>query len=115
MCLCGSRSCASGGWRRFWSAASRGPKVGVCRGVKPKVIAALQAKLEANEFTTAEQARRWLKKHHKVERPYISVWRWLKKIAGVLRVPRPIHSRKKPGAEQEFKEALLRKARSART
>lgn len=56
-----------------------GPKAGVCRGVKPQVMAALQAKLEASEFTTAEQARRWLKKHHKVDRPYLSVWRWLKK------------------------------------
>jgi transposase len=83
-----------------------GPKQGVCRGVKAKVIADLQAKLEANEFTTAEQARRWLKQRHKVERPYISVWRWLKKFGGVLRVPRPSHSKKKPGAEQEFKEAL---------
>lgn len=83
-----------------------GPKEGVCRGVKAKVIEALQAKLEANELTTAEQARRWLKKEHKVERPYISVWRWLKKLGGVLRVPRPSHSKKKPGAEQEFKESL---------
>lgn len=86
-----------------------GPKEGVYRGVKPKVIEALQAKLVANEFTTAEQARRWLKKEHKVDRPYLSVWRWLKKMGGVLRVPRPSHSRKKPGAEQEFKEALCAK------
>jgi transposase len=86
-----------------------GPKEGACRGVKAKVIAALQAKLEGHEFTTAEQARRWLKKHHKVDRPYISVWRWLKKFGGVLRVPRPSHSGKKPGAEQEFKEALCAK------
>jgi len=86
-----------------------GPKEGVYRGVKPKVIEALRAKLEANEFATAEQARRWLKKEHKVERPYLSVWRWLKKMGGVLRVPRPSHSRKKPGAEQEFKEALCEK------
>jgi transposase len=86
-----------------------GPKEGVCRGVKPKVIEALRAKLEANEFNTAEQARRWLKKEHDVERPYLSVWRWLKKMGGVLRVPRPSHSRKKPGAEQEFKEALCAK------
>src|SRR5829696_4783990 len=75
-----------------------GPKEGVCRGVKPKVIAALQAKLAANEFTTAEQARRWLKKHHKVDRPYISVWRWLKKFAGVLRVPRPLSLQKEAGS-----------------
>lgn len=83
-----------------------GPKEGVCRGVKPKVIEALRAKLEANEFNTAEQARRWLKKEHKVERPYLSVWRWLKKMGGVLRVPRPSHAKKKPGAEAEFKETL---------
>ena len=58
-----------------------GPKEGVCRGVKPKVIESLRSKLEANEFTTAEQARRWLKKEHKVDRPYLSVWRWLKNSA----------------------------------
>ena len=86
-----------------------GPKEGVCRGVKPKVIESLRSKLEANEFTTAEQARRWLKKEHKVDRPYLSVWRWLKKFGGVLRVPRPSHSKKKPGAEEEFKEALCEK------
>ena len=86
-----------------------GPQEGTCRGVKAKVMEGLRAKLEANEFATAEQARRWLKKKHRVERPYLSVWRWLKKMGGVLRVPRPSHSRKKPGAEQEFKEALCAK------
>lgn len=86
-----------------------GPKEGVWRGVKPKVIEALRAKLEASEFTTAEQARCWLKQKHQVERPYLNVWRWLKKMDGVLRVPRPSHSRKKPGAEEEFKEALCEK------
>lgn len=83
-----------------------GPQEGVCRGVDAAVITALRAKMEAHEFTTAEQARRWLKKHHQVDRPYISVWRWLKKSGGVLRVPRPSHSRKKPQAEQEFQEEL---------
>jgi transposase len=83
-----------------------GPQKGVCRGVEAKVLAALQRKLTANEFTTAEQARRWLKEQHQVDRPYISVWRWLKKCGGVLRVPRPSHSGKKPGAEQEFQAAL---------
>jgi transposase len=83
-----------------------GPKEGVYRGVEAKVMAALRRKLEANELTTAEQARRWLRQHHQVDRPYLSVWRWLKKLGGVLRVPRPSHSGKKPGAEQEFKAAL---------
>ena len=62
-----------------------GPKEGVCRGIKPKVIASLRAQLEAHEFTTAEQARRWLKQEHQVDRPYLCVWRWLKKFGGVLR------------------------------
>jgi transposase len=83
-----------------------GPKEGACRGVDAKVLRALRAKMEAHEFTTAEQARRWLKQQHKVDRPYISVWRWLKKCGGVLRVPRPSHSHKKPQAEQEFRAEL---------
>ena len=83
-----------------------GPKEGVCRGIKAEVIAELKAKLEANEFATAEQARRWLKKTHRVDRPYASVWNWLKKFGGVLRVPRPSHSQKEPGAEAAFQEAL---------
>ena len=78
----------------------------MCRGIKPKVIAARRAQLEAREFTTAEQARRWRKQEHQVDRPCLSVWRWLKKKGGVLRVPRPSHSQKKPGAEEEFQEAL---------
>ena len=91
-----------------------GPKEGVCRGVKAKVIAALQAKLEANEFTTAEQARCWLKARHKVDRPYISVWRWLKKFGGVLRVPRPKSLPEKAGSGAGVQRGTGRKARSSR-
>ena len=91
-----------------------GPKVGVCRGVKAKVIAALQAKLEANEFTTAEQARRWLQKHHKVERPYLSVWRWLKKFGGVLRVPLPESLQEKAGSGAGVQRRAGRKTRGPR-
>ena len=61
-----------------------GPKEGTCRGVKAKVIEQLKGKLEAHEFANAEQARRWLKKAHGIERPYASVWNWLKKFGGVL-------------------------------
>ncbi len=89
-----------------------GPKEGTCRGVPTKVLDQLRARLEANEFANAEQARRWLKKAHGIERPYASVWNWLKKFGGVLRVPRPSHSKKKPGAEQEFKEALCEKLKA---
>jgi transposase len=91
-----------------------GPKEGVCRGVKAKVLADLQAKLEANEFTTAEQARRWLKKQPRVERPYISVWRWLKKFGGVLRVPLPKSLQEKAGSGTGVQRGTGRKARSPR-
>lgn len=89
--------------------AKPGPKAGTCRGIKPQVLKALKAKLEANEFVTVEDARRWLEKAHGIERPYKSVWNWLKKFAGVLRVPRPSHSKKDPLAEQAFKEQLCQK------
>ena len=89
--------------------AKPGPKEGTCRGVKPKVMEELKAKLRAHEFVNAEQARRWLKKVHGIERPYASVWNWLKKAGGVLRVPRPSHSKKEPGAVEAFKEQLCDK------
>ena len=57
-----------------------GPREGVCRGVRAGTVTALKAKLEAGEFTTAQAARRCLRARHRVERPYLCVWRWLKKI-----------------------------------
>ena len=57
-----------------------GPKEGTYRGVEPEVMAGLAGRLKAGEFASAQQARRWLKKEHGVERCYGSVWQWLKKI-----------------------------------
>ena len=91
-----------------------GPREGVCRGVQAETVAALKAKLEASEFTTAQAARRWLRAQHRVERPYLCVWRWLKKFGGVLRVPRPSHSKKKAGSGAGVQGGAVRKARGAR-
>jgi transposase len=89
-----------------------GPRAGTCRDVKPAVLKELKKKLEAGEFTTVQAARRWLKKAHRIERPYASVWNWLKKFGGVLRVPRPSHSKKNPQAAEAFKEELGAKLQS---
>lgn len=81
----------------------RGRKQGSCAGVEPKVIKQLESKLRANQFVTVEDARRWLRRKHGIERTYATVWNWLKKLGGVLRVPRPSHSRKGPAAAEEFR------------
>ena len=92
-----------------------GPKEGTCRGVPAKVLEQLRAKLEAHEFAHAEQARRWLKKAHGIERPYASVWHWIKKNGGVLRVPLPKSLQEKAGSGAGVQGGAVRKARSART
>jgi len=89
--------------------AQPGPREGTRYGVAPAVMAALAERLAAHGFVSAEAARRWLKKEHGIERPYGTVWGWLKKARGVLRVPRPTHSRKSPGAAEAFNSAVAEK------
>jgi transposase len=86
-----------------------GPREGTRRGVKPEVIRELGERLAAQKFASAEAARRWLKEKHGIERPYVTVWSWLKKSGGVLRVPRPSHSKKNPDAAQAFKSSVAEK------
>jgi transposase len=86
-----------------------GPREGTRRGVDDAVIAELETKLKAGEFTTAVDALRWLKEVHSIDRSYQTVWRWLKKAGGVLLVPRPSHSKKDPAAAPEFREKLADK------
>ncbi len=86
-----------------------GPKEGSRQGLSPEVAAELESKLGAGEFVTAVAAQRWLKEVHAVDRPYSTVWRWLKKAGGVLLVPRPSHSKKDPAASDQFREELADK------
>jgi len=86
-----------------------GPKPGAVRGVQPRVMQALREKLLTHGFASAQAARRWLKKEHGLHKPYKTVWNWLKKLNGVLRVPRPSHSQQKPEAAEAFKNELAAK------
>lgn len=86
-----------------------GPREGSVRGVHAKVMEALRQKLAAHQFASAETARRWLKKEHGIQKPYKTVWNWLKKLNGVLRLPRPSHSKKNPEAAEAFKNELAGK------
>ena len=89
--------------------AKPGPKEGTRYGVKREVMAALAERLAAQEFASAEQARRWLKTEHGVERPYATVWGWLKKLRGVLRVPRRESLQEKSRRGRELQKRRGRK------
>ena len=103
------RRVRTGGLEALLARAKTGPKEGTRYGVEPAVIAALGERLAAHQFASAEAARRWLKTEHGVERPYSTVRSWLKKAKGVLRVPRPSHSRKDPDAAAAFKSGVAEK------
>lgn len=79
------------------------------KDVKQEVIEEFEKKLKAHEFTTLEEARRWLLEKHKIDVSYNRVWYWAKKLKGVLRVPRPSHSKKDPAAAAEFRDNLTEK------
>lgn len=89
--------------------AKPGPRQGQCRGLPTAVQAEFEQKLAAGEFVTAVQAQRWLAKTHHVDRPYNTVWNWLKKWGGVLLVPRPSHSKKDPAAAETFQTELVQR------
>lgn len=86
-----------------------GTRKGTRRGLDPAVDAEFNSKLAAGEFVTAVQAQRWLKEEHGLEHSYGKVWQWLKKAGGVIVRPRPVHSKKDPAAEEEFKGELAQK------
>jgi transposase len=94
------------GLEALLSRQSPGPSKGTCRGVDKEVLEQLNAKLESGELVTAVAAQRWLEAEHQLRRPYATVWKWLKKLGGVLMVPRPSHSKKDPSAAQEFRKVL---------
>jgi hypothetical protein len=62
--------------------------------------------VEGGRWATAEAARQWLEREHGIKRPYVTVWQWLKKLGGVLRVPRPRHPGANPQAAEAFKREL---------
>ena len=83
-----------------------GPQTGELRGVSVKVQGELEAGIQEGRWTTAEAVRQWLEREHNVIKPYVTVWQWLKKLGGVLRVPRPRHPGADPVAAQAFKSEL---------
>ena len=70
------------------------------------VQAQLQAGLQAGQWRTAGQVAAWLKEKHGLERATKSLYYWLGKAGGALRVPRPWHVQQDPAAAAAFRAEL---------
>jgi len=79
---------------------------------KPSPVAAatvpaqLQAGLEAGQWHPAGQVAAWLKEKQGIQRAAKSLYYWLGKVGGALRVPRPSHVQQDPAAVAVFRAAL---------
>lgn len=71
-----------------------------------KVQAQLQAGLKAGHWRTAGQVAAWLKEKHGIQRATKSLYYWLGKVGGALRVPRPCHVKQDPAALAAFRAEL---------
>jgi transposase len=71
-----------------------------------KVQTQLQAGLKVGKWRTAGQVAAWLKEAHGIERATKSLYYWLGKVGGALRVPRPGHVQQDPAAPAAFRAGL---------
>jgi putative transposase len=76
---------------------------------EPKVQQQLEAGLKAGRWRTAGQVAFWLKETHGIKRAAKSLYRWLGKVGGALRVPRPCHVQQNPSARAAFRDELEEK------
>jgi transposase len=72
----------------------------------PQVQQELLAGLKAGRWRTAGQVAAWLQEAHGIKRAAKSIYRWLGKANGALRVPRPAHVRQNPPATAAFRAEL---------
>ena len=72
----------------------------------PEVQAQLQAGLKAGQWRTAAQVAAWLQETHGIKRAAKSLYYWLGKVGGALRVPRPCHVKQNPEASAAFRAEL---------
>jgi transposase len=68
---------------------------------------AIREGLRAGRWRTAPQLARWLEAEFGIKRASESLYYWLGKLAGVLKVPRPVHLKKDPAQSRAFQEHLL--------
>lgn len=115
MCGCGVarvfdwlRMVRQGGIEKLLERGKPGPATGQMRLLKdqPKVIRQIDKGLKEGRWKSSPQLSRWLKEEHGLQIKENTALRWLKKLGGVLRVPRPRHPKREDVALEEFKSTL---------
>jgi len=86
---------------------NRGYGIGRPSQLDEEIESFLLGGLKAARWNTAIQAQQDLEKHFGREFNYKTVWVWLKKCAGVLRIPRPVHEKRDSLRAETFKRHFL--------
>jgi len=79
---------------------------------RPEILEDLRAGLAKGQWRTASQIAAWLKEKHNITRASQTMYYWLGKLAGALRVPRPVHTKRDPQQVAAFREHLLENLRA---
>ena len=94
----------AGGWTQLLERAAPPGKPSPVAAAK--VQAQLQAGLKAGRWRTAGPVAAWLQETHGLKRATKSLYYWLGKVGGALRVPRPCHVKQDPAAAAAFRAEL---------
>lgn len=75
----------------------------------PTLQKQLREGLGKGRWAGAVEVQQWLEQQHGVSRCLSSVYQWLGKLKGALKVPRPVHMKKDEAKAEAFKEHLYEK------
>jgi transposase len=75
------------------------------------IQAELTSGLKEGRWMTGPEVRQWLLETYGIKRSMTSIYYWLGKLGGALKVPRPVHTKKDAVAAAEFKAHLYEKLR----
>jgi putative transposase len=85
---------------------------GAAPRITGKVLAELQAGLQAGRWKRAKEIQRWLSQKHEQRFTLDGVYYWLGKLGGVLKVPRKTHAQKDADQAAEFQRTLCAKLKT---
>jgi len=85
---------------------------GAAPRITGKVLAELQAGLQAGRWKRAKEIQRWLGQKHEQRFTLDGVYYWLGKLGGVLKVPRKTHAQKDADQAAEFQRTLCAKLKT---